>query len=172
MAKVQETKAEKILDKIVAEPSIDNKIEILKFISQVQSRIKKDISEDFVLAKLGDKDKEGIIEMTSNAYFVKKILYMVQLKSKKWDWDDTHKQWIHRSLYPDEQKYIKELADSIFDSYLTRIYMTVILNRNVSDNHILNLMTGSQKGEEESEQAVKIKDALKELAKPEGEMKQ
>ncbi len=48
---------------IGVEQTIDNKLEILRFVSTVQSRIKKDISEDFVLAKLEDKDREGIIEM-------------------------------------------------------------------------------------------------------------
>ena len=103
------------------EPTIDNKLEILRFASQVQSRIKKDISEDFILAKLGEQDKEGITEMTSNAYFMKKILSILKAKGTKWDWDIKKKCWIKRNLNDEEQGFIQNVADATFDSYLTRI---------------------------------------------------
>lgn len=153
---------------ISAEPTIDNKLEILRFASQVQSRIKKDISEDFILAKLEEKDKEGIIEMTSNAYFMKKILSVLKAKGTKWDWDDKRKCWIKRNLNKEEQDFIQDIANATFDSYLTRIYMTVILNRNVPNNHLLKILAGVS-DEEDNKELEGIKGKLAELIKPNGD---
>ena len=150
---------------INAEPTIDNKLEILRFASQVQSRIKKDISEDFILAKLEEKDKEGIVEMTSNAYFMKKILSILKAKGTKWDWDNKNKCWIKRSLNKEEMTFIQDVADATFDSYLTRIYMTVILNRNVPNNHLLKILAGAT-DDEDKEEIEGIKGKLAELVKP------
>lgn len=153
------------------EPSFDNKLELLKYSAQVQSRIKKDISEDFTLAKLPEQDKEGIIEMTSNAYFMKKIMQIIKIKGTRWDWDIQRKTWKRRSLNTDEQKIIEEVAEATFDAYLVRIYMTVILNRNVAENHLLRIL--AQAGEEEQESSLdSVKEKINELIKPDNQKEQ
>jgi hypothetical protein len=153
-------------DFIVPEQTIDNKLEILRLTSQVQSRIKKDISEDFILAKLDERDKEGIVEMTSNAYFVKKILGILSAKGVKYDWNVKTDSWTKRSLNTEEKSFIEHIANATFDSYLTRIYMTVILNRNVPNNHLLKILAGATDAEDR-EEIEGIKGKLAELVKPE-----
>lgn len=157
-------------DQITPEPTIDNKLEILKFTSQVQSRIKEDISEDFVLAKLDEKDKTGIIEMTGNAYFVKKIMTIIREKGTKWEWNNEKKIWYKRTLNPNERNFITKIANATFDTYLNRIFMTVILNRNVPKNYILKILAGANNDEEEEEAKIEKQETInkiQELIKPE-----
>ena len=66
------------------EIEVDSKLELLKYTADIQSRIKDDISSDFTLAKLEAKDKEGIIEMTSNAYFCKKVADLISEKCNEY----------------------------------------------------------------------------------------
>lgn len=139
------------------ENPIDTKIELLRFASQVQSRIKNDISEDFVLAKLSDQDKEGIIEMTGNAYFSKRINQLIKKRGRKWQWNDNKKYWEERTLNEKEVQQITDNENATFDSYLNRIYMTVILNRNVPQNHLLQILSQAQEEqppEEENQQNI------------------
>ena len=104
-------------EKIIEEASIDNKLELLRYVSNVQSRIKEDISSDFILAKLGDKDKNGIIEMTSNAYFVKKIMQLLAKKHTKYEYDSKTKTWKKIFLSEKEKEAIEKIANATFDSF-------------------------------------------------------
>lgn len=63
-------------------------------------------------------------------------------KSTKWVWDGKKKDYIKTLLSNEERKYIEKLSDMVFDSYMTRIYMTVVLNRNVDGNYLVNVMSG------------------------------
>lgn len=150
------------------EPTVDSKLELLRFASQIHSRINKDIKEDFVLAKLPEKDKEGIIEMTNNAYYVKKIVQIIRDKATKYDWNNQEKTWEKRPLNNQEKEYITKISHTIFDSFMTRIYMTVILNRNVSENHLLKIIAGVQEETETTqiEQEKRVTDKIKEILKP------
>lgn len=125
---------------IESEETVDNKLQLLKYSAEVQSRIREDISSDFILAKLGSQDKEGIIETTSNAYFFKRLVKIVELKGKKWTWDETTKTWERSPLDEKQKAILDEIAKNTFDSYMTRVFMTVILNRNVEKNHIMKLL--------------------------------
>jgi len=148
---------------IKGEQTVDNKIELLRFVSQVQSRIRRDISEDFVLAKLDDKNKEAIIEMTSNAYLAKKLILTLGAKATTIKWKDN--EWIMSDITKENKEYIKEIANAIFDSYMNRVYMTVILNRNVEQNPLINILAGfSNEGSSEDEL---LRGKLKELGKTE-----
>lgn len=135
------------------EESIDNKLELLRYVSNVQSRIRKDISSDFILAKLSDKDKEGIIEMTANAYFVKKIMMLVANKQIKYNWNNQKQKWEKSYLEPKEKKIITEIANATFDGYMTRVYMTTILNRNVPRNYLVRLIAGYDENEDDEKPA-------------------
>ena len=61
----------------IEEKPTDTKLDLIKYTSQVQSDINTNITSDFVLAKLNEKDKTAIIEMTDNAYHAKKILLQI-----------------------------------------------------------------------------------------------
>lgn len=162
------------IEEVEVEPintELDNKLELIKFTSQVQSRIKDEISSDFILAKLSEKDKEGIIEMTADAYFCKKLIQTLNEKGSITEWNNKIKNWETRNLTTAEEEAIKTYADQVFDAFLTRIYMTVILNRNVPKNHLLKVLTGvNQEDEEEEQEPIDPKDMkkfLKEIAKNE-----
>jgi hypothetical protein len=150
---IEKTEAEKQAEMGIFDKgeSIDNKLELLRYISNVNSRIKDDISSDFILAKLKDKDKEGIIEMTSNAYFVKKVMVMLAEKHKEYKYDTKTKKWTMSHLDTKTKEAMKKIADATFDAYMTRIYMTAILNRNVPRNYLVRLIAGYDDEEEEGE---------------------
>ena len=57
-------------DRSMKEEHFNDKLDILKHISDIKLQLKDDIKSDFVLAKLTEKDKEFIIEMTGNAYLL------------------------------------------------------------------------------------------------------
>lgn len=125
--------------------TVDNKLEILTFLARVQGRIKRDITEDFVLAKLHEKDKIAIINMTSNAYYLYKILIVLSERSKVYEWETKTKTWIKRPLDYEEKESIREIARATFDSIMTPVYMTVLLNRNVEKNHLVEIIAGANK---------------------------
>lgn len=153
------------------ENEIDTKIELLKYISEVNSNIKNEIGSDFILAKLEDQDKEAIIEMTSNAYFCKKIGEIIRYQAEsrgKWVYNKEIKQYQKKQYSTQYIKTIQTLANNTFDAFLTRIYMTVILNRNKPNNTILELITGSQTETKEEEiQPTTIMQKIKKLTKKE-----
>lgn len=122
---------------------IDNKLELLKYMTKVISRgVKKDITPDFVMAKFNkERDKEGIIEMTNNAYFSKRSLDMMT-KKPIWEYNNKDKIWTLREQTNEEKQKIINITNKMFDTFMTRMIMTAILNRNVDKNHILRLMAG------------------------------
>jgi hypothetical protein len=126
-----------------SEDRFDDRLDVYQFLSDIKLRINKDITSDFVLARLEQQDKEGIIEMTANAYFTKKLLYMMAEKGTYWHNGKKEK------LDPKQKTYIQNLGKAIFDSFLTRIYMTVVLNRNVDKNYLVNVLSGYKEDAEE-----------------------
>lgn len=121
---------------------VDNKLELLKYMTKILSRgIKRDVTPDFVMAKLHPKDKEALIEMTNNAYFSKRNIQTLKQRGK-WTYNNTTKTWIQNEMNEEDKKKIDEITDKMFDTFMTRNIMTAILNRNVKDNHILRLLSG------------------------------
>lgn len=122
---------------------IDNKLELLKYATKVLSRgVKKDITPDFIMAKFNNlKDKEAIIEMTNNAYFCKRTLQMMK-KRKEWTYNNTTKTWTQKEMTEDKKEEINQITEKMFDTFMTRMSMTALLNRNVKNNHILRLISG------------------------------
>ena len=94
------------------------------------------------MARLGDKDKEAIIEMTGNAYFSKRLLDVLAEKSYKWNWNERENKYIKVKIDKAEKQTIKKMARALFDSYMIKIYMTVVLNRNVDKNYLINVLSG------------------------------
>ena len=121
---------------------VDNKLELMKYVTVVQSTIRDNISSDFVLAKLGDKDKEAIIEMTSNAYYGQKLLGVVANSYKKWVWDESKSEWNFISINKNEKALLNQYRQNLFDSFMTRVFMTTILNRNIDENFLIKILAG------------------------------
>lgn len=141
--------------------SFNDKLDIFKHVAEVHSRIRKDIGSDFVMAKLGEKDKEAIIELTSDAYFCKRIVEKLKEQYKEYNWG-TEK---YEGLDEETQKKMQDIADQIFDSFMTRIYMTVNLSRNVAKNYLLNLLAKPDPEEEQEEETTQKPDTLTAKAK-------
>lgn len=130
---------------------VDNQLELFKYATKVLSRgVKKDITPDFIMAKFNNpKDKEAIIEITNNAYFTKRTLNLLT-KSKKWKYNHEQKRWERYNLTEKEKTQITDITDRMFDTFLTRMIMTALLNRNVKKNHILRLIAGLDTEEDEN----------------------
>lgn len=138
---------------------VDNKLELLKYATKVQSRgLKKDISPDFVMAKFNQqKDKEGVVEITNDAYFCKRTINMLT-RSKIWKWIKEEKTWKQYPLTDTQKAEINYITEKMFDTFMTRTGMTAVLNRNVKDNHILRLIAGLDTEEKEEGQTTETEE--------------
>lgn len=119
----------------------NDRLDILRHVSDIKLSLKKDITNDFVLARLDEKDKEFIIEMTGNAYFSKKLLDEIEDKGEVWQYSE-EKGYVKVKLSEEERKKVKKISEAVFDSYMIKIYMTVVLNRNVDKNYLINVLSG------------------------------
>lgn len=133
----------------------DTRLDAIKFTSEVHSRIKRDINSDFVMAILNEKDKEAITEMTANAYFVKRIFDQLAQQVKETSKNKPQKQLQF------EINQIQTTGKKIFDTYMVRIYMTVLLNRNVPKNHLMKILAGQYEEENETTEEKPKKGLLK-----------
>ena len=126
--------------------------DILKNIGKVHSRIKKEITSDFIFAKLGIQDKEFVIEMTVNAFDVfntyVKMEYNIRVKYGNEYFDKMKSQFI---MY----------RDSSFDTFMNRVFMIVNMNRNQDDNFMINIMSQIQKVKDETNRSLESMDDLK-----------
>ena len=124
------------------EKTVDDKIELIKSISEVQSKISDVVSSDFVLSKLDDREKQYVIEMSNNAFLSRRILTNIKIKATRWEWNKKLSEWIKRGLNKEEISQMNEYIQACFDAYMNRIYMIVLLNRNVPKNYLIEKMTG------------------------------
>lgn len=131
----------------IIEKEIYDRLDLIQSVGKVKSPIKDNITEDFTFARLCDKDKKLAIEMVHLAHYTKKLIKTVALEYKQWNWDG-HK-WVESYLPKQEQKALNIIAENTFDSFMTRVYMTVILNRNVKDNYLLKWILGVPEEQEE-----------------------
>ena len=65
-----------------------------------------------------------------------------------------NKTWIKKKYQPQDKEYqkITQIANQVFDSYMTRVMMTALLNRNVDKNHIVKILAQQHQEEQEEEQ--------------------
>lgn len=132
--------------------SMDRKLDLMKKLTEVSSSIHDQIREDFIFAKLDEKDKEAVSEMTTNAYFSKSIINLYRKLRTKWEWNTQQKKWQRCELSQKETDYLKHYEQRVFDTFMTRIYMTVILNRNVTKNALVRILAGFDETEEETKE--------------------
>ena len=97
MAKVKLRK-EELEETEPEEESVDNKLELLKYLSEVQCRLKDEIGSDYVLAMLGDKDKEAVVEMVTNAYMTRKLYEMASMRIKIPEYNYNTEEWVAATI--------------------------------------------------------------------------
>lgn len=145
------------------EKTVDNKLELLKYTSDVQSRIKTDITSDFILAKLNEKDKEAIVELTADAYFSKRVIEQIAKRSHQWHWNNENNKWQKQPLDINKKNKITKMASRIFDSYMIKLQMTALVNRNVDKNYLINILAQQQERNETEDEPVTLAKKPKEL---------
>lgn len=155
--------------------ALDNELELRHELIQTQSRLKEDITSDYILAKLSEEEKDAIIEISNTAYMIKRNIKAIQNKARKYNWNNQKKQWTKTPLNTQEKTEIKNTANTMFDMYMTRTQVATILSRNKKDNHLIRLTLGQTQDAEETEITGKdkklddIKTQIKELAKGKGQ---
>ena len=104
--------------------------------------------------------------MTVNAYYSKKVMDMLIERSYRWKWNG--EKFIKVMINDMEKAKLKKIRDRIFDSYMNRIYMTVILNRNIDKNYLVNVLTGYD--DEKNEESIKanVREAIGGLLEDQG----
>lgn len=151
---------------------------IYKYLTEPQSDIKENITSDFILAKLDNKQAptpEPVIELVRDAYFAEK--YMNKLtesyrykvgKDGKYirNQDGTFKKF---PLDNDEIDYIRKYARMTFNAYMIKLIMTVLMYRNIDKNVLMELITERDRMSEENERLrqenMSVKDRVKENIK-------
>lgn len=130
-------------------PIFSDRLDIYKHLTDIQSRIRNDITSDFTYAKLNDQDKEFAIEMTNNAYFMQNAIlqYIKICKTNK------------------EIEQIIQESRNVFDITMKSVYMLMILNRNVPKNILLQILGGITEKETEDETDEQTTSILEKLKK-------
>lgn len=154
--------------KPLKEDYTETRLDFLKGLSAIGSRLNRRISSDWVMARLEEKDREAIREMMANAYYGDNLLKEIPLKFKRWKFDVERQVWEDEYMSKEEKDAIVNQADKMFDTFTIRVETTVILNRNVKNNWLVRLMAGAQEEEveydkstDEKKIAEKVTDMMK-----------
>lgn len=144
------------------EKTIESDLELKKYIGQVKSRINTEITEDFTYAKLDEQNEKGVIEMTTNAFFAIRMYTQAAKKGTKWTWNNKFQQWEQRRFTTEEQEIVRNQGKRLFDALMTRVLMTVIMNRNKQGNYLIDALVKDQR---ETEQELELKETVKDIQK-------
>lgn len=128
----------------ISKTTVGDNISLLKYLSDVKLKINKIVTEDYVLTKLNPKDKVFVIEMINNCAFVTSLMEVLKQKTKTKQEADT----------------IQAYKEELYNAYMTRIDMIAVVNRNVPNNHILQMLSGSAQEDQEEEETEKAKSLL------------
>lgn len=122
--------------------SFKDEIDIQQYASDVQGRIQKDVSGDYVLANLNDSQKISIPKLHSLANYTQQLIERYK-RRKKWIWNNNSKKdfkWEKRNLTKEEAQTIQNNADELFDTLMNKMNLIVILERNKKDNPLLEML--------------------------------
>lgn len=141
---------------------IDNKLELLKYAAEVQSRLKKEITSDFVLCKLGEQDKIGITEMTVNAYLAARQIHNIRTNAHYWQYNTENNTWEKHPITDNrkEEELLEKYEEKVFDTFMTRVEMCAILNRNEDKNNMIEVLSGLRQEEIKTEEESQKEDGM------------
>lgn len=155
--------------------SFDNQFEVMGKLPEVNSSVKRNVTQDYTLAWLTDAEREFIEENYDNASDVKTMIEKYMEKGFKYVWDNDKQEWLRNedrsymkvALDKDEKALIKYVGELIFERFMILSHMIAVLNRNRKDNFLVKLlgrdMTEEEKAvEDETLTLDKIKKKLKE----------
>lgn len=145
----------------------EDDLDFKRRLTDVEHRIRDNIGSDFVLAKLEEKTKEGVIDLHGMAEYVKQTINRITRRGKIYGWNKEKNEWIVRPLNQQENNYVEELSKLAFDTYMNPLQARAILNRNQTGNYIIDTLVNQQHNTPPEEQTLKEKAA--QLKKKEGE---
>ena len=117
---------------------MDTKLELIDSLTRVTSdNIKRNITKDFVLAKLDNQDKSAMVEMVANAYFIRELVSRLQrLEVDKY----VNGKWVKAGIDPEIRVKMEKISADVFNIFLTKLQTIAILNRNVRENHLIEMI--------------------------------
>ena len=131
----------------MAQDSVDNELELKKWTTVVHSEeVNKRITSDFTLSKLNEQEKEAVIEITVNAFEATKH-YNNMKDAWKWEYDKVERGLKQVMISEKEKKEIESHSAQVANTYMTRIYMLNIMNRNQSSTLIDGIIQPPEKEE-------------------------
>ena len=153
---------------------ISNKFQLEKEFLEIQSRIKNNFNSDFILAVFDHKDKEFAQEMIHNSSFIVRMFERMIDSFQVDIWNNEDKTWHTTKVDDETRRQIRTIYQRTFDAYVTRLYGMATLNRNKSNNYIINTLAGSEEETRqirEQEHNLSVIDKLKEAMKRDNQSK-
>jgi hypothetical protein len=164
--------------------SFDNQFEVLSSLTKVKCSLKKNVTEDYTLAMLGEPQKEFITENYENAEFAKELIKRYGAKGYRYKWNESLMKWEMNEnnmpkrfkLKEDEVKQIEGNSNRVFEFFMIQPHMISVLNRNRADNFLVRTLGNVQEDErpvqfeaDDRSALQKIKDQLSNRGENEGE---
>lgn len=145
------------------ELKVSTDLEFLQYLGQVKSRLKKEITEDFVFATLNDRDQEGVIEMATTAYYTLRTYETIIQNATTWKYNEEEQNWTQHRLPQEEIQILRKMQEGAFDAFMTRVLMTVIMNRNKPNNPLVELLAskGQRPNQEDETKVLEMVDKIK-----------
>lgn len=143
----------------------DTPLDIAKFVAETKTRVKDEINSDFVLAKLPEETRASIIEMTSNAFWARRVVEQAESGVIREELADREKTLERQKYYEEKKRVIREMSKKTFDLYMDKIYITTALYRNIDGNYIIDVITASNKDKDITTEEIKEPIAKKALGK-------
>lgn len=133
------------------DPAVDNKLELMKHASTVHTRgIKRDITSDFLFAKLDELREDATVELVEQAYFQRRMVDRVKARATEYIWDHKDRQWVKQRLPEWKIQALDLMGENTFDGFMTGPTMIAILKRNKPRNPMLKLLAGFDDSEVDS----------------------
>ena len=145
---VKKEEVENITKKSKENKFLDNFYEVLSILPQVHSNIKDNVTQDYTLAHLREADEDFIRENYGNAMFSKLLLNRYADNGGKFVWNEEKLDWEKNEdgsfkyvpLDEKEKERIREIAQQIFDTFMSNAHMITILRRNKNKNFLVKLL--------------------------------
>lgn len=143
--------------------TVDNELELKKHAATVHAKL-PGISDDYIYAKIDNEtQKQAIIDITDHAYYIQRLIQNMAKKIRNNEWDTKTNNWKEKNINEKQLTELKKIKTKLFDSYMTKIHMYAILNRNKANNHILGHMKqepGNTDEEDNKNMLDKMKDFM------------
>lgn len=141
------------------EKSLDNEFELTHEAIKVHSNLKRSVTEDYILAHLGDEEKKFIKENLENASEAQDIVIRLANRGFRYEWDNKKRDWVRNEdgsfkkipINENEKIKISRYAKNLYDNYMILPDSIAVLNRNNKNNYMLNILMKNMPRQSETE---------------------